>query len=378
MSNRIHVSMLLLAGIISSLISAIFMASTLYALAPAGYMAGLAVAMGLILEAFKSGFSRLASDLYSDRRYAGFAFSAIAVIVALAFAIWAGQERFMHALEADQRESVALHQVRLQQIEQALQDNANELLQLDGHVDLVDPEAAALTARINDLYNQARAMRARMGWTKAEQLEASIKPLQDEFERKQRQATEGRSQRAAQIRAQNEELQAEQVSIKGRTGKLVTTDLATAGLILKAIIVLLETAPIFLFFMTGLKRQGFNPQLNPQQNRASQADDRDSILDSLRVAAGANAASILGQSQSSAMAFSQPALVAIDTDAGIAHPKLPEAIRYVQDLEPGTKISTLDFKSAVSVGSDSVAKILAQIASDSGLVRKTGRSWVRV
>ena len=377
MSNRIHVNMLLLAGIISSLISATFMASTLYALAPAGWMSLLAVVMGLILEAFKSGFSRLASDLYSDRRYAGFAFSAIAVIVALAFAIWAGQERFMHALEADQRESVALHQVRLQQIEQALQDNANELLQLDGHVDLVDPEAAALTARINDLYNQARAMRAQMGWTKAEQLEASIKPLQDEFERKQRLATEGRSQRVDQIRTQNEELQAEQVSIKGRTGKLVTTDLATAGLILKAIIVLLETAPIFLFFMTGLKRQGFNPQFNPQQNRALEADDRDSILYSLRAAAGANAASILGQPQSPAMAF-QSATVKTELDAGIAHPKLPEAIQYVQDLEPGTKISTLDFKSAVSVGSDSVAKILAQIASDSGLVRKNGRSWVRV
>lgn len=378
MNNRIHVNMLLLAGIISSLISAIFMASTLYALAPAGYMAGLAVAMGLILEAFKSGFSRLASDLYSDRRYAGFAFSAVAVIVALAFAIWAGQERFMHALEADQRESVALHQVRLQQIEQTLQGNAKELQQLDGHVDLVDPEAAALTARINDLYNQAKAMRTQMGWTKAEQLEASIKPLQAEFERKQNLAVEVRSQRVDQIRAQNEDLQAEQVAIKGRTGKLVTTDLATAGLILKAIIVLLETAPIFLFFMTGLKRQGFNPQLNPQQNRASQADSRDSILDSLRASAGANAASILVQPQSSAMAFSQSALVSSETYAGIAHPKLPEATRYVQDLEPGTKISTLDFKSAVSVGSDSVAKILTQIASDSGLVRKTGRSWVRV
>lgn len=378
MSNRIHVNMLLLAGIISSLISAIFMASTLHELAPAGWMAMLAVVMGLILEAFKSGFSRLAADFYSTRRYAGFVISAIAVIVALAFSIWAGQERFMHALEADQRESMALHQVRLQQIALTLKANAVELQQLDTLATQTSPEAAALSARINDLYNQSKAMRAQMGWTKAEQLEASIKPLQAEFERKQQLAIEQRHQRVDQIRVQNEELQAEQVAINGRTGKLVTTDLATAGLILKAIIVLLETAPIFLFFMTGLKRQGFNPQLNPQQNRASQADDRDSILDSLRAAAGANAASILGQHQSSAMAFSQSALVTTEADVGIAHPKLPEAIRYVQDLEPGTKISTLEFKSAVSVGSDSVAKILAQIASDSGLVRKTGRSWVRV
>ena len=204
MSNRIHVNMLLLAGIVSSLISAIFMASTLYALAPAGYMSVLAVAMGLILEAFKSGFSRLASDFYSTKRYAAFAISALAVIVALGFAIWAGQERFMHSLEADQRESVALHQVRLKQIEQALQENTTELLQLDNATTQQDPEAAALTARINDLYNQARAMRAQMGWTKAEQLEASIKPLQEEFERKQRLATEGRSQRVDQIRTQNE------------------------------------------------------------------------------------------------------------------------------------------------------------------------------
>lgn len=374
MSNRIHVNMLMLAGIVSSLISATFMASTLYALAPAGWMAILAVAMGLILEAFKSGFSRLASDFYIARRYAAFFISAAAVIVALGFAIWAGQERFMHSLEADQRESVALHQVRLQQISQALESNATELQQLDAQV---DPEASALTARIDDLYKQSRAMRDQMGWTKAEQLEASIKPLREALERKQQLANDRRSERAIELRDQTSALEAEQLAINSRTGKLVTTDLATAGSILKAVIVLLETAPIFLFFMSGLKREGFNPQANPQQNRASEVTERDSILDSLRAAAGAKQTSILGQPQSSAMAF-QSAAAAAELDGGIAHPKLPEAIRWVQDLEPGTKISTLEFKSAVAVGSDSVAKILSQIASDSGLVSKVGRSWVRV
>lgn len=149
MSNKVHLNALMIAGLVSSLISAIFMSSTLYTLAPAGWMAALAVAMGLILEVFKSGFSRLSADFYGAGRYAGFAVSAAAVMVALVFAIWAGQERFMHALEADQRESVALHQVRLQQIQDTLEANAQELQQLDA---TADPEVAALSARIADLY----------------------------------------------------------------------------------------------------------------------------------------------------------------------------------------------------------------------------------
>ncbi|MGM3218203.1 hypothetical protein ACSQ5K_26530 [Pseudomonas sp. PhalM4] len=374
MSNKVHLNVLMIAGIVSSLISAIFMASTLYSLAPAGWMAGLAVIMGLILEAFKSGFSRLSADFYAAGRYAGFAVSAIAVLVALAFAVWAGQERFMHALEADQRESVALHQVRLQQIQDALAANAKELQQLDT---ATDPEAAALAARIADLYSQSKTMREKMGWTKAEQLEASIKPLREEFEHKQQLATERRSQRAAEIRNQNSALLAEQVAINSRTGKVVTTDLATAGLILKAVIVLLETAPIFLFFVSGLKRTGFNPGSNPQQNRVLEGDERDSILEKLRVAAGSKVTSIIGQDQSPAMAFSESSAGSPE-NAGITHPKVPDAIEYLVKLEPGTKIATLEFKAAMAVGSDSVAKILSQISSDSGLVQKVGRSWVRV
>lgn len=217
-----------------------------------------------------------------------------------------------------------------------------------------------------------------MGWTKAEQLEASIKPLREEFEHKQKLASERRSQRAAEIRDQNAGLLAEQVAINSRTGKLVTTDLATAGLILKAVIVLLETAPIFLFFVSGLKRTGFNPGSNPQQNRALEGDERDSVLDALRVAAGSKVASVTDQVQSPALAFSEAAAGSADSGAGIAHHKVPDAIEYLTQLEPGTKIVTLEFKAAMAVGSDSVAKILSHIASDSGLVRKVGRSWVRV
>jgi hypothetical protein len=373
MNTRIHLNILLLAGIASSLISAVFMASTLYALAPAGWMAMLAVAMGLILEVFKSGFSRLAADFFTARRYACFAFSALAVVVALCFAIWTGQERFMHSLEADQRESVALHQVRLEQIQSTLESNTKELESV-GHV-AVDADIEGLKKRLNDVYAQSKTMRAQMGWTKAEQLELSIEPLRKEIEHKEQLASDHRTQRTVEIREQNSALQAEQVAIKSRTGKLVTTDLATAGLILKTVIVLLETAPIFLFFMSGLKQPGFNPSFNPQQNRASQADERNSILESLRSAPGVIASSILDQPRSS-MAFAQsPAPV--EADAGMAHPKLSEGIKYVMSLEAGTKISTQDFKIAVAVGSDHVAKILTQIAADTGLVAKSGRSWVR-
>jgi hypothetical protein len=374
MSNKIHINLLMLAGIVSSIISAAFMASTLYALAPAGWMALLAIAMGLILETFKSGFSRLAADFYSARRYAAFLVSALAVVVALCFAIWAGQERFMHSLEADQRESVALHQVRLQQIQEALESNAKELDQV-GLV-VLDADTESLKKRITDLYAQSKAMRSQMGWTKAEQLEASIEPLHKQIEVKEQLASDRRTQRATELREQNAALQAEQVAINGRTGKLVTTDLETAGLILRTVIVLLETAPIFLFFVSGLKQSGFNPAFNPQQNRASQDDERNSILEALRAAPGVIATSIPGQTRSSTMAFAQsPA--AVDVDAGISHPKLAEGIKYVMSLAPGEKISTQDFKVSVAVGSDHVAKILSQIAADTGLVAKSGRSWVR-
>lgn len=281
----------------------------------------------------------------------------------------------MHSLEADERESVALHQVRLQQIKETLESNAKEL-ELAGQA-VPDADTENLKKRIADLYAQSKTMRSQMGWTKAEQLEASIEPLRKEIERKEQLAGDRRSQRATEIREQNEALQAEQLAINSRTGKLVTTDLATAGLILKAVVVLLETAPIFLFFMSGLKQQGFNPSLNPQQNRASQGDDRNSILEALRAAPGVIATSIPGQPRSSIMAFAQSPAPA-ETDAGIAHPKLTEGIKYVMTLEPGAKISTQDFKISVAVGSDHVAKILTQIAADTGLVAKSGRSWVRV
>ncbi len=387
MGNKFYISILLTAGIVSSVISAIFMSSTLYALAPAGWMSVVAVFMGLILEAFKSGFSRVASDFYNNKKYLGFAVSILFVGVALSFAVWAGQERFVHDLAADAKRGDALQDVRLVQIKAALQANQVELRALADRVDVV-ADTTTEKRRAADLYEQSKAMRDRMGYTKAGQLEStSIEQILAEIRRKESEADQVNAaarkhqlEREAEIREQTEALQAEQIEIASRTGKLVTTDLASAGLILKAIILLLETAPIFLFFMHGLKSSGFNPQLNPLENRGlqpSDGHDKDSILRALREAGSTNRDSIPDKPRSQAVAFQSQEPV-LTPDAGMAHPKLDAGIEYVSSLEPGTKISTLDFKTAVAVGSDHVATILSQIRDDHGLVTKTGRSWIRV
>lgn len=432
MTTTVHKPLLLGAALVASCISAAFMSSSLYTLAPGGWMAFAALALGLVMEILKSGLSVVASEQWREKRIPGLVFSIVFIAVVMLFAVWAGQERFIHGVAADVKASAALEDVRSRQIESELAHKNAELQALSQYQPVI-ANTDAEKARLADLYDQAKQMRAKMGWTKAEDLErTSIAAVKADIERKENDAARAnqeaqtrRMEREQALRAEINDLHKQQVQIASHTKKIVSTSFEDTSWILKLVVILAESAPIYIFWLYGSTQaaQGAKrsaptdlptsptsplvatpvaPVATPVAAPAvvstpiperlappaavvapaveesipeapvADPDEADSILE-----VGQEGEFPAYAEEASANLDSTAPVVAIDQqEIPIPHPRVPMVIDSVKALERGSKVST-EFIKGMSVASDAVKPVHEYLAA-LGLVEKQGRSWVRV
>lgn len=379
--------LLLGAALIASALCAIYMSATLYSLAPAGWMAWAAAVSGLILELFKGGLSHAAPGLYAQRRHSTLLIAVTFIGLILAFGAWAGNERFIHSIAADANQGQALHETRSKQIEDEISRLRTERIVKTWQ----EPAMADTTverAEIADLRAQAKDMRARGALTKAGELESgAIAQLLAVIEQKEQQVAQANAamdersiKHKSEVDARIALLQQEQVDIASRTSKVVATDIGSSIFVLKAIVLVLEAAPIFIFWLYGSTNQASRPD----QPRVVQHADEPAaetgttaakqVPEVVQVKEVVVMATPTQESSEEALVDEIPATTS--TQSSFTHPKLDVVREHVSSMAPGESVTVSWLKKTYSLGGDTAQAFIGYL-SGSGLITKPGKSWVR-
>lgn len=388
---------LLGAGLTSSTLSAVFMSAALYSLLP-GAWAYCGLLIGVILEVVKSALSYESASCYlPERRYGAFVGAVLIIIAVMLFSTWAGNERLIHSVAADEKQGEALRGTRSEQIISELKAIDLQLADLAKPY-LVNADTKHEREMLKGLQSQAKAMRDRMALTKAAEMEsgviadllATIAKKEEAVATDNRRETERRQALERDLRATMSTLHAEQVEIAARTSKIESSDTAVTYLILKVIVLVIEGFPIYYFCVYGAPakarqfskvdqvEEGSEPVAKPVQEpvpaiAAAVVEDLPTpILDQVAddSLAAPVEASVDEVADTPAVVHTQAATPAF------SHPKLDQVLSSVMGMSSGEPVTTAWLKATFNVGGDS-ATDLTRALHDAGLIVKPGKSWIR-
>lgn len=417
---------LLGVGFFSSAIVALFMSQTLYGLMSANNLSFLGLLMGLILEAFRVAACYTAAfDYWPNRRYGALAISAAMVAAITLVSVWAGNERLIHSVAADEKHVQAQRGTRSDQI-------TAELASIDAQLaDLAKPYLATADTKheremLKELQDQARSMRDRMALTKAAELEsgpianllATIERKEDSVAAANREEAGRRHALERDLRASRTALNQEQVEIASLASKIESTDRATTDRVLRIIALVFEAIPLFVFFFcekpsvaTAMARKTevakveeggepiaqeplqIAPQVAPVAPVASVSHSLEVIEDSaeepIQIAPQSTPVSIAEQvheepaaeapvasADDSGVAVEPTAAMGVDALPAFNHPQLDQVSAQVKALKSGESVSQDWLKKTFKLGGDT-AKRFTDYLSEIGLITKTSRGWVR-
>lgn len=420
---------LLGVGFFSSAIVALFMSQTLYGLMSANNLSFLGLLMGLILEAFRVAACYTAAfDYWPNRRYGALAISAAMVAAITLVSVWAGNERLIHSVAADEKHVQAQRGTRSDQI-------TAELASIDAQLaDLAKPYLVTADTKheremLKELQAQAKSMRDRMALTKAAELEsgpianllATIERKEDSVAAANREEAGRRHALERDLRASRTALNQEQVEIASLASKIESTDRATTDRVLRIIALVFEAIPLFVFFFcekpsvaAAMARKAevtqeegsepiaqeprqiapqVAPQAAPVATVASISHSAEMIEDSaeepIQIAPQSTPVTIAEQvheepAAEAPVASADDSEVAVETTAAMGvdalpafnHPQLDQVSAQVKALKSGESVSQDWLKKTFKLGGDT-AKRFTDYLGEIGLITKTSRGWVR-
>ncbi len=413
---------LLGVGFFASAIVAVFMSQTLYGLMSANNLSFLGLFMGLGLEVFRVAVCYTAAfDYWPNRRYGALALSAAMVAAITLVSVWAGNERLIHSVAADEKHVQAQRGTRSDQI-------TAEMTSIDAQLaDLSKPyQVKADTEHeremLKELQAQARSMRDRMALTKAAELESGpIANLLATIERKEnsvaaanREEADRRHALERDLRASKSALSQEQVEIASLASKIESTDRATTERNLRIIALVFEAIPLFVFFFcekpsvaTAMARkaevakveEGSEPIAQEPRQIAPQVAPHIAAVAPV-AAPDQDASSLVAETVTEAIphqVFEQsadeppvasaegPDTSVVDTPVttpspakgpAFSHPKLDQVLAHVTAMKSGESVSQDWLKEKFELGGTTAARFSAHLG-DLGLTTKAGRVWVR-
>ena len=380
------------SAVVASMISAAFMSATLHHLAPAGWVAYLAGVIGILLEVFKACLSSYAPLLKKQRRYIELTISFAFIGSVLVFAVWAGQERLIQGVAAEQKLALANAQVRIPQIEHeiSLLKAREESLARD-----VVADTALEKSQLGRLYAQVEVLREGTYLTRAAELErgeiAALRKTIADKEEAARAENAARFNTAVQVAAERKALEKELFEINSRVSKIEVTSTEASVAILKVIVLVVELSPAFIFWLVS--RHGFIAapapaapaapaalSTSPVMTRSAPGHRIEPTSSAPRAVAAApehvRDERLIAVSQVAPQAerdgCADPAIAA----KARAHSRYAEALETVRGMSRGEPVTTSWLKSTFSLGGDTAQAYICALSVD-GLVERSAKSWVR-
>lgn len=410
---------LLGAGLVLASISAVFMSTTLYGLM-SGRWAFLGLLIGVLLELVKTALSYESSSRFiPERRYGAFFGAVLIICSVMLFSVWAGNERLIHDVVADEKQGEALRGTRSEQITAELAAINIQLADLSKPY-LVKADVEHEREMLKDLQAQAKSMRDRMALTKAAELEsgviadllATIARKEEAVATANQKETERRQALEQGLRAKVSELHADQVEIASRTSKIESSDPEVTYLILKLIVLVIEGLPIYIFFVYGKPAtapvavrkaevvqakdevqkpspavQQAAPQIAVAAPLVAESKAEEQAPEALLVAVESTPVAvpepIADESPAAAVeplegeVGATPAVTPTQaTTPAFSHPQLDQVSAHVLAMKRGEPVSQDWLKKTFKLGGDT-AKRFTDYFGEVGLITKTSRGWVR-